>query len=212
MDRIKIKELAKSKIKGKVLTLFALTLIVSLITGICVVVPVIGAVASFLIAAPLVLSWSAIYLNIIRKNKMPIVEDLLYGFKSNNFLRSIVGSIYYALFVFLWSLLFWIPGIIKSIAYSQMFFLMVDNPKMEAAEAQKKSMALMEGHKMDYFVLQLSFLPWALLILITFGLAAIYVNPYMQASYAAFYQALIDKKDPLKAARKARKTAKKSAK
>lgn len=193
MDRIKIKKIAREKIRGKVLTIFALTLIVGLVTGIVALVPIVGAIASFLIAAPLVISWCVIYLNVIRKNKTPIVEDLLLGFKSNNFLRSVVGLIYYELFVFLWSLLFVIPGIIKSISYSQMFFLMADNPKMEGAEAQKKSMALMNGHKMDYFVLQLSFFPWILLVGITFGIAAIYVGPYMQAANANFYEALIAK-------------------
>ncbi|MBQ3310285.1 DUF975 family protein [Candidatus Saccharibacteria bacterium] len=212
MDRVKIKQLAKQQIKGKVLTLFALSLLVGLVSGLCSLVPVAGAVASFLITSALVLSWSFIYLNVIRKNKAPIVEDLLYGFKNGNFLRAIVGAIYYGLFVFLWSLLFWIPGIIKSIAYSQMFFLMTDNPKMEAGEAQKKSMEMMNGHKMDYFILQLSFFPWFLLTIVTFGLAAIYVGPYMQASYAAFYDALLAKKSPLKAAMNARKEAKASAK
>ena len=208
MDRVKIKSLAKKQIKGKILTLFALSLIVGLVTGLCSAVPIVGAIASFLISSALVLSWSSIYLNIVRKGKTPIVEDLLYGFKSGNFLRAVVGAIYYGLFVFLWSLLFWIPGIIKAIAYSQMFFLMADDPKLEAADAQKKSMKLMDGHKMEYFILQLSFFPWFLLILITFGLASIYVNPYTQASYAAFYDALIAKQSPLKAAIKAKKTAK----
>ena len=209
MNRVKIKALAKKQISGKILTLFALTLIVGLVAGFCALVPIIGAVASFLISSALIISWSSIYLNIIRKGKTPIVEDLLLGFKSGNFLRAVVGAIYYGLFVFLWSLLFWIPGIIKSIAYSQMFFLMVDDPKLEPADAQKKSIKLMDGHKMEYFVLQLSFIPWILLVIVTFGLASIYVNPYMQASYAAFYDALVAKKAPLKAALKAKRSAKK---
>ena len=82
MDRVKIKQLAKQQIKGKVLTLFALSLLVGLVSGLCSLVPVAGAVASFLITSALVLSWSFIYLNVIRKNKAPIVEDLLYGLRT----------------------------------------------------------------------------------------------------------------------------------
>ncbi|MBR3220287.1 DUF975 family protein [Candidatus Saccharibacteria bacterium] len=193
MDRIKIKQLAKKNIKGKILTIFALTLLVSLVTGVFAFLPFAGLVAMVLVTGPITLSWSSIYLNIIRKNKAPLVDDLLTGFKSDNFLRGVVGMIYYEIFVFLWSLLFVIPGIIKSISYSQMFFIMMDNPKMEGAEAQKKSMKLMEGHKMEYFILQLSFFPWMLLTFVTFGLAAIYVNPYINATNAAFYDKLVGK-------------------
>ena len=67
-------------------------------------------------------------------------------------------------------------------------FLLAENPKMDAATAQKKSMELMEGHKMELFVLNLSFIPWYLLVAITFGLASIYVVPYVRTTLALFYK------------------------
>ena len=212
MDRIKIKQLAKNNIKGKILIIFALSLLVALVTGALTALPIAGIFVAIVIAGPLSLSWASIYLNVIRKNKSPIIEDLFTGFSSRNFLRGIVGMIYYEIFVLLWSLLFVIPGIIKSISYSQMFYLMIDDPKLEAGDAQKKSMALMRGHKLEYFLLQLSFFPWFLLIIITFGLAAIYVDPYIQASYAAFYDKLVGKKSTKKSAKKSTKKAKKTKK
>ena len=61
---------------------------------------------------------------------------------------------------------------------------------MDAATAQKKSMELMEGHKMELFVLNLSFFPWYLLVLLTFGLASIYVAPYTRTTLALFYKSI----------------------
>ena len=65
---------------------------------------------------------------------------------------------------------------------------MAENPKMTAGEAQAKSMKIMEGHKWDYFILQLSFIPWHLLSIVTFGIAEIYVTPYVSTTNAAFYK------------------------
>jgi uncharacterized membrane protein len=146
-----------------------------------------GGLLVILVAGALEYALATIFLGCLRKDNDPKFEDLLLGFKDNNFARTLEAYIRMVVFTFLWSLLFIIPGIVKGIAYSQMFYLMADDKKLTAGEAQKKSMDLMNGHKMDYFVLQLSFLPWILLVGITFGLAFIYVGPYMELTLAAFY-------------------------
>jgi uncharacterized membrane protein len=84
--------------------------------------------------------------------------------------------------------LFVIPGIIKGIAYSQMFYLMADNPNMEPDEAQARSIEMMSGHKMELFRLYLSFLPWLLFVIVTLGIGLIYVAPYISATMAAYYR------------------------
>ena len=190
MDRVAIKAHAKESISGKIFILLAITIIISIISGIIGFIPVVGMLIAVVIAGSIQLSMSLIYLGIVDKNRSPKIEDILEGFKGNNFTRAFVGYLRYQVFVALWSLLFCIPGIIKSISYSQMFFLMAENKKMDAAEAQKKSMEIMEGHKWEYFVLNLSFILWYMLIGITFGLAAIYVVPYVEASKAEFYRKL----------------------
>ena len=86
-----------------------------------------------------------------------------------------------------------IPGVIKAISYSQMFYLMADNPEMTAAEAQAKSMELMNGHKAEYFVLQLSFIGWIFLAALTLGILYIWLLPYMQTTYANYYRTLVSK-------------------
>ena len=94
------------------------------------------------------------------------------------------------IFIFLWSLLFVIPGIIKSFSYAQMPYILMDHPEMGWKEALEESKRMMNGHKMDYFVLLLSFIPWLLLCGITFGIAFLYVGPYMQMTCVNFYRGL----------------------
>jgi uncharacterized membrane protein len=75
-------------------------------------------------------------------------------------------------------------------AYSQMFYLLTENPEMTAKEAQKKSIEMMKGHKGELFILGCSFIPWLLLSLITCGIALIYVGPYVSTTMARYYNYL----------------------
>ena len=95
------------------------------------------------------------------------------------------------LYVFLWSLLLIIPGIVKSFSYAMTPFIMVENPDMTANEAITASRELMDGHKTDLFWLGLTFIGWSLLSLLTLNLGSIALNPYMNAAYAAFYRSLV---------------------
>lgn len=190
MDRAAIKAHARKSISGKIFILLAITIVVAIIGGILGLIPVVGWLALLVIEGPIMFAEAKIYLGIVEKNRTPEIKDLMEGAKEENFTRSFVGFLRYTIFTALWSLLFYIPGIIKSISYSQMFYLMAENKKMTAAEAQKKSMEIMEGHKWEYFVLGLSFILWYLLVGITFGLAAIYVAPYIEATKAEFYRKL----------------------
>lgn len=104
--------------------------------------------------------------------------------------KSILLNILIGVFTFLWSLLFIIPGIIKSYSYRLSFFILVDNPELSANEALRKSNEMMKGHKWDLFVLDISFIWWYILIIITFGIASVYVAPYINATMTNFYQSL----------------------
>ena len=90
-------------------------------------------------------------------------------------------------FTFLWSLLFVIPGIVKIYSYSMAPFILADNPDFTAREALSKSKKIMNGHKFELFVLQLSFFWWYILDWITLGIASIYVIPYINATTTNFY-------------------------
>ena len=208
MDRASMKTHAKEQIKGKIFTLLAIYIIVGLASGLIgMVLGPLGSIATLLITGPITMAESFIFLGITKKSRMPKIEDLLFGFKDGNFMRSFIGYLRLVIFTFLWSLLFWIPGIIKSISYSQMFYLMADNKNLEPGEAQKKSMELMEGHKWEYFVLGLSFIPWYLLGIITFGIAFVWITPYISTTFAEYHVRLVEADKPvakIKAAVKAK--------
>lgn len=94
------------------------------------------------------------------------------------------------LYIFLWSLLFIIPGIVKSYSYVMTPFIMAENPDMTASEAINASKAMMDGHKWELFVLDLSFIGWSLLCVLTLNFGYIALNPYRNAAYTVFYRSV----------------------
>lgn len=94
------------------------------------------------------------------------------------------------LYVVLWSLLLVIPGIVKAYSYAMTPFLLEEHPEMTASEAIKASMKLMDGHKMDLFLLSLSFIGWQILACLTVGIGFLFLNPYMNAAYTVFYRSI----------------------
>ena len=187
LDRKELKDKAKKSFTPHLGAILLVLLIVLVVYGLLAVMSGVGAIVSFIIAGSISLSFASIFLNVL-KGKKPVAKDLVFGFQDENLLRGLFAFLRYEIFTFLWTLLLIVPGIIKSISYSQMFYLMAENPKMTAGEAQAKSMKIMEGHKWDYFILQLSFIPWHLLSIVTFGIAEIYVTPYVSTTNAAFYK------------------------
>ena len=91
------------------------------------------------------------------------------------------------LFVFLWSLLFIVPGIIASYRYAMAPYLLAEYPEMGVMEAITRSKEMMSGYKGRLFCLNLSFIGWSLLCAFTFGIGYLWLNPYMRAAEAAFY-------------------------
>lgn len=115
------------------------------------------------------------------------IGNLFDGFA--RFFRIIWLEILIGLFVFLWSLLFVIPGIVASYRYRQALYIMLDNPEMSAINCIRTSKAMMRGRKWELFVLDLSFIGWILLSALPF--VSIYTSPYMQITYANYYNALL---------------------
>ena len=94
-------------------------------------------------------------------------------------------------FIFLWSLLFIVPGIIKAHSYAMAKFILADNPDMEGIAALKASEKLMYGNRWRLFCLRFSFIGWFFLAVLTFGIGFIFLNPYVKAAETAFYLDLI---------------------
>lgn len=139
---------------------------------------------SLLLSGTLTYGMATIYLNLARKGHADFM-DLFKGFSV--YLKTLLLHILRAIFVFLWTLLLIIPGIIAAISYAMAYYIMVENPGMTAMEALSESKAMMRGHKMRFFGLWISFLGWFVLGFVTFGLAFIYVAPYYEATMTQFY-------------------------
>ena len=94
------------------------------------------------------------------------------------------------LYTFLWSLLLIIPGIIKFYSYAMTFYIISDDPTIEGNAAIEKSMAMMKGHKMELFLLDLTFIGWILVGIITLCIGFLWVGPYIDAAHACFYESI----------------------
>lgn len=105
-----------------------------------------------------------------------------------NYFKNVAAYLLMCLFIFLWTLILIIPGIIKALAYSMTPFILKDFPELSVNQAINLSQKMMKGHKFDYFWLGLSFIGWILLGLLTLGIGYIWLIPYMYTSYAAFYE------------------------
>lgn len=105
-----------------------------------------------------------------------------------NWLHVVWGMILSTIYIFLWTLLLIIPGIIKSYSYALTPYILVEHPEMSANEAIEESMRLMDGHKFDLFYLQLSFIGWAILSILSLGLGVFWLIPYQMTAQAAFYR------------------------
>ncbi len=109
-----------------------------------------------------------------------------YGYNSN-----IKTMFFRDLYTFLWSLLFVIPGIVKSYEYRMIPYILSENPGMDTNTAFAISKKMMTGNKWNAFVLDLSFIGWHILNSCTFGILGVfYVNPYVQQTNAALFEAL----------------------
>ncbi|MDR7073445.1 DUF975 family protein [Fictibacillus barbaricus] len=148
-----------------------------------------------LVLLPLSVGYSWLFLSLIRTGERVKISGLFQAFSEISMYLKLLGTyLLMMIYVILWSLLLIIPGIIKAFAYSQTYFVYKDNPKMGINAAITESRKLMHGYKWKFFVLQLSFIGWVILGLITVGIGFIWIYPYMSATYASFYNALVEKK------------------
>jgi len=107
---------------------------------------------------------------------------------------NIVKTMFFkGLYIFLWSLLLVIPGIVKSYEYFAVEYILAENPGIDPKRALELSRRMTDGRKWDIFVLNLSFLGWFILCMFTAGAGFLFLAPYLQATYAELYSALRDR-------------------
>jgi uncharacterized membrane protein len=144
----------------------------------------IGLIFSLIIGGPLMYGIQLFMLTLSR-NEDANLEMLFEGFKL--FEKTLKLYLWMVLKVLLWMLLLIVPGIIKAIAYSQAFYLFIEDNSLDAKEALQKSEQMMEGYKMKYFLLGLRFFLLALLCILTLGIGFLWLMPYAQVTLAKFY-------------------------
>lgn len=124
----------------------------------------------------------------LRKNHPAEFSEIFVNFKDKTFLNIAKVTFLRDLFITLFSFLFIIPGIIKTYEYWAVKYILAVRPDLDYKEALRLSKTIMKGNKLDLFVLELSFIGWEILSLFTCALLNIlYVAPYMQATYAEFF-------------------------
>jgi len=180
MERVQLKQMAKEQISGNIGMLFIIAIVMGLIAG-----TVIG---SFF-APAMNVGLCLIYIEMTKGNRPSIVD--LFN-RANTFGKALWLSIITGFFTMLWTILLIIPGIIKALSYSMGPYIMAEHPDWTARECLNESKRIMKGNKGRLFILQLSFILWGLLCVITVGLAGIYVIPYVYATIANFYRDIKD--------------------
>lgn len=160
------------------------TLVMGAVAGAASYIPVAGTI---LVALPVMYGFAIVMLNVFRGDEVNI-GGLFDGF--SDFGRIVGTKLLQAIYTFLWTLLLVVPGIVKSYSYAMTDYILKDYPELSNNAAIEKSMAMMDGYKMKLFLLDLSFIGWAILCIFTFGIGLLFLKPYMQVAHAAFYEDL----------------------
>ncbi len=176
---------AREALRGKWWPSVGLGVIYIVLTSGASSVPRIGWLISLLISGPLTLGLCFYFLGLARRKSLQ-VGVLFDGF--TRFSQALIAYLLMVLYIVLWSLLLIIPGIIAALSYSQTFFILADNPTIEPGEAIARSKKMMMGNKWKLFVLGLRFIGWFILSILTFGIGFFWLLPYMQTSFAFFYE------------------------
>ena len=166
--------------------LFNVGMITGLLAGIATVVILIVLVAKVFVGNLLKMGGYRFF--ILNQTAQPGIGTLLDGFRSGHYVNIVLTMFLRDLFTTLWSLILVVPGIVKHYEYLMVPYIIAENPAMDYKEAFQISKQMMDGEKMEAFIMDLSFIGWYLLSAVTCGLLAIfYVNPYVQASFAEMY-------------------------
>ncbi len=156
-----------------------------LAVGAALTAAVVGILISVFVGGPLEVGVQKFFLG--NQEERGNLNDLGGGFAKESYLKVVTAMFLRSLYIFLWSLLFLIPGIVMGYAYQMVPYILAENPGMESKEALARSRAMTEGHKWNMFVLDLSFLGWMLLGLVTFGIGILFVMPYVLSTRAELY-------------------------
>ncbi|MBK5448993.1 DUF975 family protein [Bacillus sp. TH22] len=145
-------------------------------------------IIAMLVIGPLTIGAYYLVLNVIRETSARIGDLFRWFSDGSKLMKLFLTYLLMYVYLMLWTLLLIIPGIIKSFSYSMTYFILNDRPEYTANQAITESRRMMNGHKMDYFLLCLSFLGWFILSILTVGIGFLWLAPYFYSTSAAFYK------------------------
>lgn len=152
---------------------------------IIIIASLFAAVIYFVLGSFIGVGYAKFNLNLVDK-KNAAFETLFEYF--SHWKTTTIARLLRALYVFLWSLLFIIPGIVAGFSYAMTDYILAEDPELTADEAISQSKSIMMGNKWRFFCLQFSFIGWDILATLAFGIGHLWLTPYKQAAYAAFYR------------------------
>ena len=217
MNRQELKTWAKEKVNGKRWTILPALIVASLLIGLGW--PIKHSIGNGIETSTSIPVGSIIFYFVqvgFTLFMINFITDKEYKFEQifstrNDFVKYLSFGFIKNVFIFLWSLLLIIPGIIKSIAYALSDFILLDDKykDLEYTQVLKKSEEMMNGHKADYFMLGLSFIGWHILAVFTLFILELWITPYQEAATTKF---LYDVKADYEAKNSPKKTTKKATK
>ena len=178
---------AREALRGKWPMAAVAALIYSVIAGGLSAIPVIGGLCSLFVGLPVAYGFAIVMLGVFKGKEIDF-GVLFEGFQDYG--RIFVTKLLQGIYTALWMLLLVVPGIIKHYSYAMTDYILKEDPEMKNNAAIEKSMAMMENNKMKLFMLDLSFIGWAILSLFTFGIGFFFLQPYVRVAHAAFYEDL----------------------
>ena len=200
MENKLIMKEAQESLKGKWGISIAACLIVTIIT---ILVSYLGGylineywggnILSLFIVPPIGVSMALFFLNIYDGNKLEI-KTIFNPFKEV-WLNSVLAYFMMIVIIVLGSILFVIPGIIASLMFSQVLYIIAEDNKIDPFNALAKSKKMMEGNKWKLFKIILRILLLAIVCILTLGIGFIWLAPYQNAVYAKFYNTIKEGKD-----------------
>lgn len=197
MDRTGMKYQAKQQLSQNWRDAIIFSLIIFIIytvIGLVGQVPVIGWIISMAAGAPLYVGIKKAYLKYVQQNEVLDARVALEPFQ--DFKRNFMVVFMVYIYTILWSLLFVIPGIIKGISYYLAPYLAAEYQHLDYKESIRLSMRITQGRKMEIFIMFLSFIGWAIVAALTFGLGYLVLWPYMETTFTHMYLRL--KEDALR--------------
>ncbi|MBS7007523.1 DUF975 family protein [Anaerostipes sp.] len=162
-------------------------MILTAFLGLMVIIFFAATVIKIFVGNPLLVGCSRFFVeNSDRKAKLGLLG---MAFQGDTYLNTVLTMFLRNLFTWLWSLLLLIPGLVKSYSYSMIPYILAENPSISRERAFEISRKMMDGQKFDAFVLDLSFIGWIILSILTCGILDVfYVVPYRQTTWAEFYK------------------------